>query len=273
MINAAVIQLVSGQDTAANMARVEYWLRKAAAAGANWVVLPETFYCFGRKDQRVLAQQFLQAGGPLRSQLANLARELNISLFAGSLPLAEGCQQADKVRASCLVYSEQGREIARYDKIHLFDVDVGDAHGRYRESDTYEAGEQPVTVQMGDKTVGLSICYDLRFAELYRTLSASGAQAVIVPSAFTYTTGEAHWHVLLRARAIENQMFVLAPNQGGQHDANRRTYGHSMIIDPWGKVLAEVKDEGEGMAMAALDFAYLEDVRRKMPVAAHRKLP
>ena len=273
MINAAVIQLVSGQDPDINMARVEYWVRQAAAAGANWVVLPETFYCFGRKDQRQLAEQFLRAAGPVRSRLAALARELHITLFAGSMPLAEGCRQPDKVRASCLVYSEQGAELARYDKIHLFDVDVGDAHGRYRESDTYEAGEQVVTVQIGDKTVGLSICYDLRFAELYRTLSARGAEVVIVPSAFTYATGEAHWQVLLRARAIENQVYVLAPNQGGQHDANRRTYGHSMIIDPWGKVLAEVNTDGEGMALAALDFAYLADVRRKMPVATHRKLP
>lgn len=273
MINAAVIQLVSGQDPIANMARMEFWVRKAAAAGANWVVLPETFYCFGRKDQRQLAEQYLMAAGPVRATLAALAHELNITLFAGSMPLAEGCRQPGKVRASCLVYSEEGLELARYDKIHLFDVDVGDAHGRYRESDTYEPGELPATVQIGDKTVGLSICYDLRFAELYRTLSARGATAVIVPSAFTYATGEAHWEVLLRARAIENQLFVLAPNQGGQHDANRRTYGHSMIIDPWGKVLAEVTEQGEGMALAALDFAYLEDVRRKMPVAAHRQLP
>jgi deaminated glutathione amidase len=236
--------------------------------------LPENFAIFGRKDLITCAEA-QDAPGPIMRFLAERARHYGLWLVAGSLPYAtgrDGCAApAQRVFPGCGVWSPEGLCVARYDKCHLFDVDVVDAVGRYRESDQFAAGDEPVLVATPWGPLGLSICYDLRFPEYYRTLVAQGALMVAVPSAFTYSTGEAHWEVLLRARAIENQCFVLAANQGGDHGNHRRTWGHSCVIDPWGRVLACRTEPGPGLVLADLDFSAQAELRRKMPVLQHQR--
>jgi nitrilase len=211
----------------------------------------------------------------IRAFLAQQANTLKLWIVGGSLPLAlrpDGSVIADRVRASCLVFNDLGDEVARYDKIHLFDAQVDDAHGQYCESDTFEAGNQVVTVETPAGRLGLAVCYDLRFPELFRALRDKGADWVCLPSAFTWKTGNAHWHALIRARAIENQLYVVAAGQGGHNNSQRRTYGHSLICDPWGSVLAEVNEDGPGLAVAALDKHRLDQLRQQMPVWSHRRL-
>ncbi|MEP3564041.1 MAG: carbon-nitrogen hydrolase family protein, partial [Marinobacter sp.] len=210
----------------------------------------------------------------VRHFLADQARAFGLWIVGGSMPLAsrpDGSSIADRVRACCLVYDDQGREVARYDKIHLFDAMVEDAHGQYKESNAFEPGDQVVTIDTPAGRLGLAICYDLRFPELFRALREQGADWVCLPSAFTWQTGDAHWHALIRARAIENQVWVVAPGQGGQNSERRRTYGHSLVCDPWGKVVSEI-EEGPGVALADLSLEYLKQVRTRMPVWEHRRL-
>ncbi|OGT71655.1 MAG: hypothetical protein A3H44_11220, partial [Gammaproteobacteria bacterium RIFCSPLOWO2_02_FULL_57_10] len=215
-----------------------------------------------------------------QSFLREQARQHGIILVAGTMPVVtrpaspNGVVEtiADgRVRPASLVYSPDGLLMARYDKMHLFDVKVADKQAQYMESRSFEPGSSVVTVATPLGKLGLSICYDLRFPELYRRLLDDGAEIITVPSAFTKVTGEAHWEILLRARAIENQCYVLAANQGGVHNASRETWGHSMIIDPWGNVMARV-EKGEGIAIAEIDLDYLHDLRSRMPVQAHRRL-
>lgn len=272
----AVAQMVSGDSVENNLESAARLIAEAARADAELVLLPENFACFGGRKTLALGQQEASAQGRVRQFLSRQASKHGLVLIAGSLPTCEPDAQGrepeeGKVFTRSLVFGANGEQLAAYDKMHLFDVDVDDAQGQYRESDYFTAGETPVCVSLPQAQVGLSICYDLRFPELYRELVALGADILTVPAAFTYVTGEAHWQVLLRARAIENQCFVIAANQGGQHTASRATWGHSCIISPWGEVLAEVA-QGEGIALATLDFAAQQALRTSMPVQSHRRL-
>lgn len=285
---AAVIQMVSTASVETNLKAAGRLIDEAADAGASLVLLPENFAVLDGGPLGQFAEIEGDSGALLQKFLAGKAREHGIYLIAGTMPIksrprsltttASGLSVpapdliADgRVRPASLVYDPRGELAARYDKMHLFDVEVDDPQARYMESRSFEPGDTVVCVPTSLGRVGLSICYDLRFPELYRRLLESGAELLTVPSAFTRVTGEAHWEVLLRARAIENQCYVLAANQGGVHNATRETYGHSMIVDPWGRVLARV-EKGEGIAVAPVDIAALHELRRKMPVQAHRRL-
>jgi nitrilase len=271
---AAAIQMTSRADRDANLATARRLLEQAAAAGSRLAALPENFAYMGVKDTDKLALGEADGPGddrPIQSMLATTARELGLWIVAGTVPLAvEG--DAARVWPACLVYDEQGQRVARYDKIHLFDVTVPGGES-YRESATMSGGDaaQAIVVDTPVGRLGLSICYDLRFPELYRRLVIAGAQVLCVPAAFTARTGEAHWQMLLRARAVENQCHVLAPAQWGTHDSGRQTWGHSMIIDPWGEILAE-QAEGEGAAVAAIDPTRLAQVRSSFPSLTHRRI-
>ncbi len=270
----AAIQMVSTRDLAANLRDAARLLSEAAAQGARVVVLPENFAVLSTSDMLACGRTEAGDAPVIRRFLSDRARALGLWIVGGSLPLAarpDGSDIEDRVRASCLVFDDQGREVGRYDKIHLFDARVDDAHGHYRESDTFEPGDQVVTLDTPVGRLGLAICYDLRFPELFRALRAQGAEWVCLPSAFTWQTGDAHWHALIRARAIENQIWVVAAGQGGQNSERRRTYGHTLICDPWGKVVAE-QAEGPGVVVAGLDRERLAQVRANMPVWDHRRL-
>lgn len=270
VVRAAVVQMVSTDIVEANLIQAETLLAQAAEQSCQLVVLPENFAIFGGRDlQRMVEDE--QQPGPILRFLASAAKRYGLWIIAGSAPLSDNANTA-KVFASCTVWSPEGVCVARYDKMHLFDVDVADSVGRYRESDQYAPGDLPVCVTTPWAVVGLSICYDLRFPELYRQLSQQGAKILSVPSAFTYQTGEVHWEVLLRARAIENQCFVLAANQGGHHGNNRVTWGHSCIIDPWGDILAMSRDSGSAVIWADIDFTRQQKIRQAMPVLRHRRL-
>ena len=275
MTRVAVIQMISGGCVEDNLKQAAELLADAASQGAVLALLPENFALMSTSKLYAAGVEERTVDGPIRSFLAQQAQALGLWIIAGSVPISARPDDeplADRIRQSCLVYADDGSERARYDKIHLFDVNVADRQAQYRESDTIESGElAPVCVDSLAGKLGLSICYDLRFAELYRALAGQGAELLTVPAAFTAVTGQAHWHALLRARAIENQCFVLAANQGGQHSKSRATYGHSMIVDPWGEVLAEL-ESGPGVAVADIDLERLADVRRDMPMAEHRRM-
>jgi predicted amidohydrolase len=273
-ITASAIQMTSTDDVAANLAQAERLLREAQARGSTLAVLPENFAFMGAHERDKLALAEQAGRGPVQAFLSRMAAELKLWLVGGTAPLAV-LGRSDKVYAACLVHAPDGRLAARYNKVHLFDVDVM-RDGRaetYRESNSIEYGEpRAVTVPLpGDGCLGLSVCYDLRFPELYRLLSAAGADILCVPSAFTDRTGEAHWDTLLRARAIENLSFVIAPGQVGTHPGGRRTWGHSLIVDPWGAVLATAAD-GPGVATAELDLSRVQQVRKSFPALAHRRI-
>lgn len=262
---AAAVQMVSGTDVAANLARAAALVAKAAAAGAAFVVLPEYFCLMGRQDGDKVAICEEMGNGPLQTALAAMARDNKVWLAAGTIPLQS--PEAGKVFNTTLVFDPDGVVQARYDKIHLFGY-TGNGE-RYCESDSIVAGQLPVKVDIGLAEVACGICYDLRFPELFRKLAPF--DVMILPAAFTATTGEAHWEVLMRARAIENQCFVIASGQGGTHENGRRTHGQSMIIDPWGRILAQ-QASGEGVVLAELDPALLQSVRSGLPALAHRVL-
>jgi deaminated glutathione amidase len=268
MIRAAVIQMVSTADVAENLAAAGELLAEAAGAGAGLAVLHENFPCMGVHDTDKVALKEKAGAGPIQTFLHDTARKHGLWIVGGTIPLA--ADAPGKVRAASLLYDDQGECVARYDKLHLFDVDVGGGES-YRESDTLEAGADIVVAETPFARVGLSVCYDVRFPELYRNMQRQGVELITVPSAFTATTGAAHWHALLRARAVENLCYVIAPNQGGMHANNRETYGHSLILDPWGRVLAEI-ETGPGIACADLDFEYLHALRNRFPALTHRRL-
>jgi deaminated glutathione amidase len=264
----AAIQMVSSLQVDANLHSADKLVKEAASQGAELVVLPEYFCLLGQRDTDKLAVQEADGTGPIQQFLADTAKRHGVWLVGGTLPLST--HQASKVRNTCLVFSPQGKQIARYDKIHLFAFDNGTE--RYDESRVLEPGDTPVRFNLPSRDghtwcVGLSVCYDLRFAGLY---SALQADVLLVPSAFTHTTGQAHWEVLLRARAIENLACVVAPAQGGLHANGRRTWGHSMVVDAWGQVLAE-RAEGEGVVIADISMPDLRTQRTQLPALAHRK--
>jgi deaminated glutathione amidase len=270
MLQAAAIQMVSGPDVAANLEAARGLLARAARDGAELAVLPEYFCLMGHKDSDKLTVREAFGEGEVQRFLAGAAKELGLWIVGGTLPLRAGDDA--HVRNTNLVYSPAGECVARYDKIHLFKFDNG--RESYDESRVIESGREPVAFELPSRSgkrwrVGLSVCYDLRFPELYRSLRAD---VLLVPSAFTYTTGQAHWELLLRARAVENLAYVIAPAQGGVHDNGRRTWGHSMLVDPWGVVLAQREPEGAGVVAAALDADRLAQVRRQLPALDHRVL-
>jgi nitrilase len=261
----AAIQMISGPEVGPNLATARCLLEQAAAEGARLALLPEYFPLIGASDAARLEAREPEGSGPIQEFLARSARELGLWLVAGSIPLL--AEDPAKLRNSSLVYDDAGRCVARYDKIHLFGFRQGAES--YDEAATIEPGRQPVAVETPAGRVGLSICYDLRFPELYRRLGV--LDLIVVPAAFTETTGRAHWELLLRARAVENQCYVLAAAQGGRHPNGRMTHGNSMIVDPWGEVLARL-DKGEGLITAELAPARIAEVRASLPALAHRKL-
>jgi nitrilase len=301
-VKIAAVQMVSTPDLARNLAAASRLVGQAAAAGARLVVLPEYFCLLGRRDTDKLSVAEAPGAGPIQQALAALARGQGLWLAGGTLPVIADSPPAPqtqppapqtqppvsatpiglaipappapqalpaRVLNRCCVFDPEGCEAAHYDKLHLFAFDDGGES--YDEGRTLAAGTRPVALGCDGLRVGLSICYDLRFPELYRALMEPPCDLFVVPAAFTWTTGRAHWELLLRARAVENQCYVLAAAQGGRHENGRRTWGHSMIVDPWGEVLV-CQPEGEGVVLADLDPARIAEVRRRLPALAHRRL-
>ncbi len=262
-MRAAAIQMNSGADVDANLRQADALLAQAAAAGATLAVLPENFGLMGAHARDKLAAQERDGAGVQQEFLANAARRHRIHLIGGSVPLASAV--ADRVWQALVAYGPDGRRSARYDKIHLFRFSDGDED--YDEARTIVPGDSPAWLETSAGRVGLSICYDLRFPELYR--SFGDVVLIVVPAAFTFRTGEAHWETLLRARAIENQCYVAAAAQTGSHPGGRRTWGHSMIVDPWGVVVASRAEE-PGFVLADIDPLRIADVRRRLPALEHR---
>ena len=263
---AAVCQMRSGEDVTGNLMSSETLVREAARAGATFVALPECMVFL--KAEGESAPEAQSIAGPWAKRFSDLARELKITILMGSFP--ETAAEIGRPYNTTLLFGPTGERVAAYRKMHLFDIDLpGLEH--LKESKATSPGTELVVADAGFAKVGLSICYDLRFPELYRALSARGAEVLLVPSAFTDRTGRDHWEVLLRARAIENLCYVMAPAQGGKHSANRASYGHAMIVDPWGSVVAQVPD-GEGFALGVLDFDRLHRLRAELPALQARKL-
>jgi deaminated glutathione amidase len=263
----ALIQMCSGVDVDVNLATVATRIAQASASGARMVALPENFVLMPRQS-RALLDCARERSGEIDAFLAQQARQHGIVLIGGSFPAPT--DDATRVHGSCRVYDEHGTRLAAYQKMHLFDVAVTETES-YRESDYTAHGEHVASVDTTLGKIGLSICYDMRFPELYRRLVGEGARILSVPSAFTVPTGRAHWEVLLRARAIENQCFVIAPAQAGEHENGRKTFGHSMVISPWGEVLACLPD-GEGVCGADIDLSLIDDIRTRLPALSHRRL-
>jgi deaminated glutathione amidase len=263
----AALQMTSGPDVAANLEQARGLLEEAAAQGAALAALPENFSFMGLKDADKRAVAEADGSGPVQDFLGSTARRLGLWIVGGTVPLRSGGD--GRVAAASLVYDAQGRRVGRYDKIHLFDVDLPERAESYRESAHVAPGAQAVVVDTPVGRLGLSVCYDVRFPELYRHLSAQGAQLLAIPSAFTSPTGRAHWETLLRARAIENLCYVIAPAQSGFHPSGRETYGDSMIVDFWGRILKRVP-RGRGCAVAAVDLPAQAGVRKSFPALVHR---
>lgn len=266
----AGVQLTSTADVDANLAAARKGLLKARDAGAERVLLPENFALYAQPYREVAEQR----GEELVDWLSHQARELGIYIIGGTLPLVNrpdgSTAEAPRVRAASLVFSPDGECLARYDKLHLFDAEVGDAQGRYCESDIFEPGDRVRTVDLGGLSTGLAVCYDLRFAGLARLLADRGARLLVYPSAFTWVTGNAHWELLLRARAVETGCYVLGVGQTGRHSEKRRSFGHSCLVDPWGRVEARLGEE-PGVLVGEVDLARLEEVRHRLPVWRHQR--
>jgi predicted amidohydrolase len=266
----AVIQMVSQSDIQGNLAHARALLEQAAAGGARLAVLPENFAAMGRKDAAAIGRAEALGDGPILPWLKLAARDLTLWIVAGTIALPPTGRPEEKVRACSLLVDADGETVARYDKLHLFDVDVADARGSYRESDDYAHGQDVVVVDTPVGRLGLTVCYDLRFPELYAALRQAGAELITAPSAFTAVTGTAHWEVLIRARAIETQCYVLAAAQGGVHPGPRETHGHAAIVDPWGRIVAQ-QAHGEGVLLAQRDSNEQASIRARMPVISHRR--
>jgi deaminated glutathione amidase len=262
----AALQMVSAPRVQDNLAEAGRLIAQAAAQGAQLVALPEYFCIMGMKDTDKVAVREAEGDGPIQAFLSDAAKKHGVWVVGGSVPLVSADPQ--RVRNSCLVYDHAGKQVARYDKIHLFGFQMGAE--KYQEERTIEPGATPVVVDTPFGRIGLSICYDLRFPELYRALK--NIDIIFVPSAFTETTGRAHWETLLRARAIENLAYVVAPAQGGRHENGRETHGDTMIVDPWGAVLNRLP-RGAGVVIADINLSHLQGLRRNLPALDHRTLP
>ena len=267
-MHVAAIQMVSTDQLDVNLQQAGVLLDRAAAAGAQLALLPEHFAFIGRDEHAKLALAETAGQGPIQEFLAARAQTLQLWLAAGAIPLR--ADRADQVYSSCLLYAPDGTQTARYDKIHLFDATVTETE-TYRESAVVSPGHALTVVETPLARIGLSICYDLRFPELYRNMHDQGVQLLLVPAAFTEQTGRAHWELLLRARAVENLCYVLAANQGGQHATGRSTWGHSMVVDSWGTILAEA-DTGPDVVLAELDLTAQAQIRQRFPALTHRRL-
>jgi nitrilase len=265
----AALQMTSGPDVQANLAEARLLLEEARAADARLAVLPENFAFMGMHDADKLAVGEAEGSGPIQDFLAATARELSLWVIAGTIPIRLAGDA--RVAAAALVFDAAGERVARYDKIHLFDVEIPERAESYRESANMAPGKTPVVVDTPVGRVGLAVCYDVRFPELFRKLSAAGAQILVLPSAFTAPTGRAHWETLLRARAIENLCHMIAPAQTGFHPNGRETYGDSMIVDHWGRILARLP-RGRGCVSADIDLDRQAEVRKSFPALQHRVL-
>jgi len=266
----AAVQMASGPNISANLMEAARLIAVAAKDhGAKLVVLPENFALVGLSEQDKVKIRETEGSGPIQDFLANQAARHGVWLVGGTIPLKANDPQ--KVRAACLLWDERGRRMARYDKMHLFDVHIEQTGENYAESMTIESGDRPVVVETPFGKLGLAVCYDLRFPELFRAMLEQGMEVLAVPSAFTAVTGMAHWETLVRARAVENLSYVIAAAQGGYHANGRETYGDSMIVDPWGVVLDRLP-RGSGVVSAALESARLKSIRRNFPTIQHRRL-
>ena len=265
ILRVAAIQMASGPNVSANLAEAERLIQLAVDAGAKLVALPENFAIMGIKETDKVAVREHPGKGPIQKFLATQAKKHAIWLVGGSVPLE--CDDPDKVYNSSLVYDDKGKQVARYDKIHLFGLDLGNEH--YREENTIQPGDDVVVLDSPFGRIGLSICYDLRFPELYRAMG--DVDIILVPAAFTATTGKAHFETLIRARAIENLAYVIAPAQGGYHVSGRETHGDTMIVDPWGNVLDRLP-RGSGVVVAGINRAYQASLRKSLPALKHRSL-
>jgi deaminated glutathione amidase len=261
----AALQMASGPNVGGNLSEARRLIENAVAQGARLVVLPEFFPIMGMKEDDMVAAREQAGSGVIQNFLAEMARKHHIWVVGGSIPLE--ATSPNKIRNTCLVYDEHGEQVARYDKIHLFNLDLGNEH--YHEAKTIEAGDQVVVVDSPFGRIGLAICYDLRFPELFRAMK--NVDIIVLPSAFTATTGKLHWETLVRARAIENLAYVIAAAQGGYHVNGRETHGHSMIVDPWGRVLDELS-RGSGVVLAEVNPGYQASLRASLPALTHRTL-
>ncbi|HZO04005.1 MAG TPA: carbon-nitrogen hydrolase family protein [Burkholderiales bacterium] len=253
----AAIQMVSGPEVPENLAAADRLIAAAAAGGAKLAALPENFYLIGRHEGDKVAVREPDGRGPIQQFLSDVSRKHKIWIVGGTAPISTDDEK--RIRGACLVYDDSGRRVARYDKMHLFQFKTQTEH--YDETRTLQPGTRPLAIASPFGRLALSVCYDVRFPELYRGLGEF--DVMFVPSAFTVPTGAAHWETLLRARAIENKAYLVAPAQGGTHASGRRTWGHSMIVDPWGEIVAQ-RDEGEGVVLAEIDHERIKDVRRRL---------
>ncbi|NKJ69394.1 carbon-nitrogen hydrolase family protein [Vibrio chemaguriensis] len=265
MERVGIIQMTSGPDITANLDFIEKQCALASKQGAKLVLTPENTVLFAHREAYHQHAEPL-GSGVIQQRLSEIARKNQLTLIAGSMPI----QTAKGVTTTTLVLPPHGKCIAHYDKLHMFDVDVADGYGSYRESDTFMAGNQIVVAETDIGSVGLSICYDLRFPELYKVLRQEGADIIVVPAAFTAVTGQAHWEVLLRARAIETQCWILASGQTGTHPCGRKTWGHSMVVDPWGRIHKQLQDE-VGLLVTEIDLSQSQQVRQNMPLTQHSR--
>ncbi len=265
IVKIAAIQMASGPNVAANLSEAKRLIETAVNQGARLVVLPEYFAIMGLNDTDKVAVREQEGSGPIQDFLSSTAKKNKIWIIGGTVPLVS--QFPNKVRNSCLVYDDRGKQVARYDKIHLFGLDLGNEH--YHEENTIEAGDAVKVVETPFGSVGLSVCYDLRFPELYRAMGK--VNIIVVPAAFTDTTGKAHWETLIRARAIENLSYVIAPAQGGYHVSGRETHGNTMIVDPWGVILDRLP-RGSGVVIATMNPKYQESLRKSLPALKHRTI-
>lgn len=261
----AALQMASGPNVAGNLSEARRLIENAVSQGAKLVVLPEFFSIMGMKEEDMVAAREQVGTGVMQTFLSEMARKHRIWVVGGSIPMV--ASSSDKIRNACLVFDEHGKQVARYDKIHLFNLDLGNEH--YHEGKTIEAGDKVVVVDSPFGRIGLAVCYDLRFPELFRAMK--DVDIFVLPSAFTATTGKMHWETLVRARAIENLAYVIAAAQGGYHVNGRETHGHSMIVDPWGRVL-DVLPRGSGVVVADINPTYQASLRASLPALTHRTL-
>ena len=266
---AACIQMASGPNIGANLLEAERLIEEAVSQQARLVVLPENFALMGKTEHDKVEHREEAGSGAIQTFLSEQASRHGIWLVGGTLPMV--ANDDNKIRATCLVFNDKGEQVARYDKIHLFDVELVGSDEQYTESETIEPGDQVVVIDTPFGRMGVAVCYDLRFPELFRQQLEAGMEILVLPSAFTAITGRAHWEVLVRARAIENLCYVIAPDQGGYHLNGRETYGHSMIVDPWGAVLNSLA-RGPGVVCADIELGLLNSARRNFPSIEHRRL-
>ncbi len=268
-VKVAAIQMASGPQVGANLIEAERLAREAAEDGAQLIVLPENFAIMGLSEADRLVASEDPGDGPIQDFLARLARSHNLWIIGGTIPMHS--EKADKAYASTLVYNNEGQCVSRYDKLHLFDVSLEGSSEDYTESETTQPGDKIIVIDSPYGRLGLAVCYDIRFPELFRAMVTQGAEIFVIPAAFTAFTGKAHWEMLLRARAVENLCYVIASAQGGYHLNGRETYGHSMIIDPWGNIIDELP-QGSGIVSATLDRQLSERIRSRFPALNHRRI-